>query len=338
MSWYRAIGRPLFFSVPPETSHDLAFRLLGVPLPWSAIGGASTDPALRTTVAGLELRNPVGLAAGFDKACRRLGPLGAIGFGFVVGGTVTSAPRVGNAKPRIARYPERSSMTNAMGLPNPGVEAVAERLARRHRRGPAAELVSLADEEASAVARNLERLHPFVDGFELNVSCPNVSWGRDTDVETHLRDMLSAVRHRGSVPLFVKLPPFRSDAERQAVLALASVAIESEADGVVASNTLPVVDRRLSTGRGGLSGRALFSDTLRIVSTLREALGRDVPISASGGILDGRDAVACLEAGATTVEIYSALIFEGPGVVGSITREIAGGRRRTRQRSSSAAA
>src|SRR3954470_11557977 len=338
MSWYRAIGRPLFFSVSPETAHTVALRLLGLPLPWSAIGGASREPSLRTTVAGLPLANPVGLAAGFDKGCRRLGALGSLGFGFVVGGTVTSAEREGNAKPRIARYADRSSMTNAMGLPNPGVEAVAERLARRRRRGPAAEIVSLADEEASSVARNLERLHPFVDGFELNVSCPNVSWGRDGDVETHLRDMLSAVRHRGATPLFVKLPPFRSDAERDAVLALAAVAVEAEADGVVASNTRPVADDRLATGRGGLSGRALLSDTLRIVATLRETLGPQVPISASGGIFDGNDAVACLEAGATTVQIYSALIFEGPGVVGSLTREIADGRGHAERTSSSAAA
>src|SRR3954451_7959550 len=338
MSWYRAIGRPLFFSLSPESAHAIALRLLGLPLPWSAIGGASTDASLRTTVAGLELPNPIGLAAGFDKGCARLGALGSLGFGFVVGGTVTSAPRAGNAKPRITRYPERGSMTNAMGLPNPGVEAVAERLARRRRRGPAAELVSLADEAADAVARNLERLHPFVDGFELNVSCPNVSWGRDVDVETHLSDMLSAVRHRGATPLFVKLPPFRTDAERDAVVALACVAIENEADGVVASNTRPVADPRLAAGRGGLSGRAVFADTLRIVSTLREALGADVPISASGGVTDGRDAVACLEAGATTVQIYSALIFEGPGGFGSMTREIAEVRGNAERTSSSAAA
>jgi dihydroorotate dehydrogenase subfamily 1 len=338
MSWYRAIGRPLFFSFPPETAHEMALRLLGLPLPWSAVGGASKDPSLRTTVAGLELRNPVGLAAGFDKGCRRLRSLGSLGFGYVVGGTVTSAPREGNAKPRIARYPERRSMTNAMGLPNPGVEVVAERLARRRRRGPAAELVSLADEDAGAVARNLERLHPFVDGFELNVSCPNVSWGRDVDVETHVSDMLSAVRHRGATPLFVKLPPFRTDAERDAVVALASLAMEKEADGVVASNTRPVADPRLATGRGGLSGRAVFADTLRIVSTLRETLGAGVPISASGGVTDGSDAAACLDAGATTVQIYSALVFEGPGIVGSIASEISEARRRAERSSSSAAA
>jgi dihydroorotate dehydrogenase len=138
--------------------------------------------------------------------------------------------------------------------------------------------------------------------------------------------------------LFVKLPPFRTDAERDAVVALASLAMEKEADGVVASNTRPVADPRLATGRGGLSGRAVFADTLRIVSTLRETLGAGVPISASGGVTDGSDAAACLDAGATTVQIYSALVFEGPGIVGSIASEISEARRRAERSSSSAAA
>ncbi|MDP9296841.1 MAG: hypothetical protein M3O88_09150, partial [Actinomycetota bacterium] len=259
MGLYRTLGRRLFFSLSPETAHRLAGQLLHLPLPWAVIGGASTDPVLERTLAGLTLRNPVGLAAGFDKRCSRLDALGALGFGYVVGGTLTSAPRGGNPKPRIARYPERSSMTNAMGLPNPGVAAVAEKLSRRGGSpAPAPRLVSLADEEVHAVRRNLELLLAHVDGFELNASCPNVSWGRDVDTETHLRRLLSAVRERGGKPLFVKLPPFETRAEREAVLALASLAVEAGADGVTCSNTRPVADPRLSTGRGGLSGRALL--------------------------------------------------------------------------------
>jgi dihydroorotate dehydrogenase len=321
MGWYRTLGRRLFFSLSPETAHRLAGRLLDLPLPWASIGGAPSDPVLERTVAGLSLRNPVGLAAGFDKGCAHLDALGTLGFGYVVGGTLTSVPRDGNPKPRIVRYPERSSMTNAMGLPNPGVASVAEQLSRRERSAAAApRLVSLADEEVRAVGRNLELLLPHVDGFELNPSCPNVSWGRDVDTETHLRLLLSAVRERNGKPLFVKLPPFETRAEREAVLALASLAVEAGADGVTCSNTRPVADPRLSTGRGGLSGRVLFPDTLRIVEIMRRALGFDIPIHACGGVARARDALACLDAGATTVQVYSALIFEGPGVVGSITR------------------
>jgi dihydroorotate dehydrogenase len=339
MSWYRALGRPLFFSLPPETAHRLAGRLLDLPLPWSRIGGASTDPALERTVAGLALRNPVGLAAGFDKTCAHLDALGAVGFGYVVGGTLTSRPRGGNPKPRIVRYRERGSMTNAMGLPNPGVPAVADALATGDAGARTARrLVSLADEDEDDVRRNLELLLPMVDGFELNVSCPNVAWGRDVDNETHLARLLRAARDRGGKPLFVKLPPFETPAERDAVLTLARLAADGGADGVTSSNTRPVGDLRLSTGRGGVSGRAVFSDTLRIVGEMREALGDALPIHACGGISSAKDALACLEAGASTVQVYSALIFEGAGVIGSITHGLAEALRRRYSSPSAAAA
>ena len=125
MGWYEAVGRRVFFSMDPERSHLLALRLLGLPLPWPRIGGAVDDPALSTTLAGIPLRNPVGLAAGFDKTCAHLDALGSLGFGYVVGGTVTRAPRRGNLHRRIARDPARRALVNAMGMPNPGAEAVA---------------------------------------------------------------------------------------------------------------------------------------------------------------------------------------------------------------------
>jgi dihydroorotate dehydrogenase len=324
MSWYRAVARPLLFSLPPEASHRVAGELLQLPLPWARLGRASADPALRRNVAGLELRNPVGLAAGFDKTCAHLDALGALGFGYVVGGTLTTEARQGNPKPRIVRYRGRSSMTNAMGLPNPGVETVARALQRRAgSRRPAPQLVSLADEEADDVRRSLDRLLPLVDGFELNVSCPNVSWGRDVDVETHLHRLLTSLGERDGRPLFVKLPPFRTQPERDAVMAMASLAAEDRADGITASNTRPVADPALFTGRGGISGRALLEGTVRNVAELRQELGAEMPINACGGVFRAGDAISCLEAGATTVQIYTGLIYEGPGVVGSLTRGIA---------------
>src|SRR5215471_8537799 len=144
MGWYDAIGRRAFFAMEPERSHRVALRLLGLPLPWRRIGGAIDDPSLGTTLAGVRVRNPIGLAAGFDKACTHLDALGSLGFGFVVGGTVTRAPRRGNPAPRIARDPARRALVNAMGLPNPGADAVARALARTERTAP--RFVSIADE------------------------------------------------------------------------------------------------------------------------------------------------------------------------------------------------
>src|SRR5919198_147556 len=130
MGPYRSVAKPLLFALPPEAAHRLAHRLLGLPLPWERIGRAVHDPALRVRLAGIELANPIGLAAGFDKTGRHVDALGRLGFGYVVAGTFTRRPRRGNRRPRIVRSPERFAIVNAMGLPNPGAEAAARILAR----------------------------------------------------------------------------------------------------------------------------------------------------------------------------------------------------------------
>jgi len=319
MDLYRAV-RPALFALPPESAHRLAHVSLGLPLPWERIGGAVADPALRTSLAGIDLANPIGLGAGFDKTGRRLDALGRLGFGYVVGGTFTRAPRRGNPRPSIVRYERRSSMTNAMGLPNPGAEAAARTLEAAPRTSP--RFASIADEAVPDAIETHRLLEPHADAIELNASCPNVSWGRDRDNEAHLAELLAALRDRAK-PLFVKLPPFRSEAERDAVLAVAAVAIDGGADGLTCSNTRPVREPRLSTGEGGLSGRALSGDTPRIVEQVVNATRGVVPVNASGGVLSTADALACLNAGGTTVQIYSALVFTGPRIVAQLTSGLA---------------
>jgi len=320
MGWYSAVGRPLFFALPPEAAHRVARAALTLPLPWARIGHATDDPALATTLAGIPLRNPIGLAAGFDKTCSQLDALGALGFGYVVGGTVTREPRRGNPKPRIVRYPSRRAMANAMGLPNPGAVRAAGNMHRARAGVP--RLISLADEALDDALQALELLEPLAHGIELNASCPNVSWGRDRDNEAHLRGLVTAIRARTPKPVFVKLPPFTTPVERDVVLALVSVAQECGASGLTCSNTRPVRDARLSVGGGGLSGRALFERTPAIVSEVQAATGGALPINACGGVSSGADALACLEAGATTVQVYTALIYQGPTVAGSLIREL----------------
>jgi dihydroorotate dehydrogenase len=322
MGWYSAVGRPLFFAVPPETSHRLARAALALPLPWGRIGHTSEDPRSAVTLAGIPLRNPIGLAAGFDKTCSHLNALGELGFGYVVGGTITHAPRAGNPKPRIVRYPSRGSMTNAMGLPNPGAEVAAANLVRRPP-STVPRLVSVADEALEDALATFAMLQPHADGIELNASCPNVSWGRDRDNEAHLRELVAGMRARSATPIFVKLPPFTSRVERDVVLALATIAIEAGASGLTSSNTRPVKDGRLSVGIGGLSGTALWDRTPSIVAEMRAVTGGSVPINACGGVSSWQDVITCLEAGATTVQIYSALIFQGPAVVGTLAQGLA---------------
>ena len=319
MGVYRAIGRPLFLALPPEIAHRAAIALLGFPLPWERIGGAVDLPGTPVRLAGMELRNPIGLAAGFDKGCERLATLGRLGFGYVVGGTITRAPRVGNARPRVRRL-AGGSMVNAMGLPNPGAEVAAARLAATPRAAP--RFASIADEAVEDALATFRLVAPHVDAVELNASCPNVSWGRDRDTEAHLRVLLAALRDR-SIPLFVKLPPFRTQVEREVVLALAAIAQEGGADGLTCANTVPVEDARLAVGRGGLSGSALAAHTPGIVAAVAAATRGELPINACGGIATVEQARACLDAGATTVQIYTGLLHGGPGLPARLARGLA---------------
>jgi len=317
--WYDAVGRRAFFSMEPERAHEVAQRLLSLPLPWSRIGGVPRDLDLTTTLAGIPLRVPIGLAAGFDKTCRHLDTLGRLGFGYVVGGTVTRAAREGDPRPRIVRDPSRGALVNAMGLPNPGAATMADTLARTRRTCP--RFVSLADEALDDVVASLALIEPHVDGIELNASCPNVAWGRDTDTETHLGALVRAIRERTPRPLFVKLAPFHDVTGREAVVALANMAAEAGADGLTCGNTRPMEDPRLAVGRGGLSGGPLIETTVACVAEVRTATG--LPVNACGGIATPSDAAACLDAGATTVQLYTGLIYHGPGVVGQIARGLA---------------
>jgi dihydroorotate dehydrogenase len=291
-----------------------------LPLPWRAIGGAVDDQRLESVFGPIPVRNPIGLAAGFDKSCARLDALGRLGFGYVVGGTVTRAARTGNPTPRVVRTRSAGSLVNAMGLPNPGAEAASDRLARRGR-GPAPRIVSIADEALDDVISVVGLLAPEADGIELNASCPNVSWGRDRDDEAHIGELVSAIRHRlpAGRPVFVKLPPLTTEASRDALRALAVTAREAGADGLTCGNTRPVEDARLAVGRGGLSGRALWPETLRGVELAVKATEGALSVAACGGVATPQDVVACLEAGASTVQVYTAFVYAGPGLLRELT-------------------
>ena len=313
--WYGSVARPAFFALPPEASHRVATSLLSLPLPWERIGGGVGDPSLQVDLCGVRLPNAIGLAAGFDKTCRHLDTLGRLGFGFVVGGTITRAPRRGNVKPRIVRSPHRRAIVNSMGLPNPGAEAAAANLARAPRTAP--RFASIADEELAMAVETLELLAPHVDGFELNASSPNAPWRHDPE---HMGTLLTAFGERTDLPVLLKLPPFASDEDRGIVLDLARIAIDAGARGLVCSNTMAVGEPRLAAGRGGLSGGPLSQLTPRIVSDVADAIGRAVPIVACGGIFTAEDVRTCLHAGASAVQLYTGLIYRGPGIVGALTR------------------
>ena len=316
MGWAWAVGKRAFFALDPERAHHVALTLLGAPAPWGWIGGAP-DPDGTVDVHGVPLANRVGLAGGFDKACARMGPLGRLGFGYVVGGTVTYAPRPGNPLPRIARTPSDRALVNAMGLPNPGAAEVARTLARTPR--TTSRWVSLADEALEDVMRALELVAPHADAIELNASSPNAGWAHRAD---HVGVVTEAAARVTDRPVIVKLPPYRDDTAREGVLAMARAARDGGAIALTCGNTLPVADARMSTGRGGLSGGPLTAHTPGAVREVAAATG--LPVHACGGISTVEDVRACLEAGAATVQVYTALIYDGPRLVGRLVEGASG--------------
>jgi dihydroorotate dehydrogenase len=309
--------RPAFFSLPPEASHRVATSMLSLPLPWERIGGAVRDPSHEVSLCGVALANPIGLAAGFDKTCAHLDALGRLGFGFVVGGTITREPRTGHPKPRIVRAPRRRAIVNSMGLPNPGADAAARHLARGRRTAP--RFASVADEDLPMAIETVELLAPHADGIELNASSPNAPWRHDP---AHMTRLLEAFAERTDAPVLLKLPPFTTDHDRGAVLDLARSAVDAGVRGLVCSNTTAVEEPRLAVGRGGLSGGPLTDLTPQNVADVAAATGLSVPIVACGGIFSAGDVRRCLDAGATAIQLYTSLIYRGPGIVGRLTRDL----------------
>jgi dihydroorotate dehydrogenase len=210
------------------------------------------------------------------------------------------------------------SLVNAMGMPNPGAAVAASRLAKSPRTAP--RFVSLADEALDDVLAAAAVLARHVEGFELNASSPNATWGHE---ESHVAELVDRLSTQTGKPVMVKLPRFENDEEREDVLGMAVAAKARGAAALTCSNTRLVAEPRLAMGRGGLSGRPLASGTPGIVREVRAATGGEIPINASGGIATAEQALACLEAGATTVQVYTSLLYEGPAIVGSLAHGLA---------------
>lgn len=320
--WYRLFVRPVLFRFEPERAQRMADRALAVRPVWRAYAKAARVPNVPTTVAGIELRNPVGLAAGLDKQCAYLDTLGDMGFGYVIGGTVTHDARPGNPKPRVLRLPERTSLINALGFPSEGLRAAEARLRELTYR-PAKVLVSIAALDELETRECLTTLEPLVEGIEVNISSPNTAGLRRFQEPVALRGLLNVLNEVRRKPLFVKIPPYTNDAERENVMSLVRACNDAGVTGITVMNTIPVDDARLAMGRGGLSGTAVREDMLRILPEVRAEVGSDMVLNACGGISSAADARRALDLGANTVQIYTSLVYKGPGVVSEIVKGLA---------------
>ena len=319
-----AVLRPLLFALDPERAHALTLIALRSGLLPAA---APDDPILRTSLAGLDLPNPIGLAAGFDKNAEVPDAMLRLGFGFVEAGTVTPLPQAGNPRPRIFRLVEERAVINRLGFNNAGLEAAALKL--RHRAGRP----GIVGANIGANKDTVDRAADYVAGVRacaaaasyltVNISSPNTPGLRALQDRAALGDLVARVLEaRGSVatPVFVKVAPDLMPAQ---IDDIARVALDLGLDGLIVSNTTLGRDGVTSTEAGGLSGAPLFALSTAILRSFRTATGGALPLIGVGGVSSGEQAYAKLRAGASAVQLYTALIYEGPGVVQRIKRELA---------------
>jgi dihydroorotate dehydrogenase len=320
--------------LPPEAAHRLTLWALAAGLV-PAAGGAD-DPILATRLWGLDFPNPVGLAAGFDKDAAVYGAMLRLGFGFLEIGSVTPRPQPGNLRPRLFRLPEDGAVINRLGFNSAGHAVAAANLAGHAalRRGILG--VNLgknrdsADAEADYAA-GVAALGSHADYLVINVSSPNTPGLRALQEPAALRRLIDAVttaRHQAlptrPSPLLLKIAPDLTAADRQDI---AAVALAGGIDGLIVSNTTiarPAGLRgRHARESGGLSGRPLFAPSTELLGDMYRLTGGRLPLVGVGGIASGSNAYAKIRAGASLVQLYTALIYEGPGLIGRLKRELA---------------
>ena len=330
---FERFARPLLRAMDPEDAHGLALRALKLaPLPKAV----DDEPRLAVRAFGLTFPNPVGLAAGFDKHAEVADALLRVGFGAVEVGAVTPRPQPGNPRPRLYRLDADEAVINRFGFNSQGETAVLARLAARAARGGVVGLNiganKVTEDRGADYVRLIEAFAPVVSYFTVNISSPNTPGLRDLQQAAALDDLLArvvAARDRvslraGDTPVLVKIAPDLTLAELDDVVA---VTRRRTVDGMIVSNTTIQRPRGLRDGRlaqeaGGLSGRPLFALSTRMLAETFVRVEGQFPLVGSGGIDSGAAALAKIRAGAHLVQLYSALVFRGLGLVGEIKAEL----------------
>lgn len=329
---------PLLFGLDAETAHDLSLRVLRTAGRCGLGRLVATRPApLPTTAFGIAFANPVGLAAGLDKNGAYIDALAQLGFGFIEIGTTTPRPQAGNPKPRMFRLLEHEAVINRLGFNNDGVEALVRNVERAKRRvvlginiGKNKDTPN--DRAAEDYLFCLERVYPLADYVTINISSPNTQGLRDLQQEDTLRRFIGTLRERQEqlagqhgkrVPMLVKVAP---DLDTAALDGLAAAMLAARVDGLICTNTTIARDgvgnHKNAKETGGLSGRPLMKRATAILKAMRDRFGHEVPLIGVGGISSGADAVAKLRAGASLVQCYTGLVYQGPRLVGECVEAI----------------
>lgn len=334
MDLYQAL-RPLIWKLDAERAHHLALWGLGNRF---VSGAPYADPILETTVFGRQFVNPIGLAAGFDKEAQIPMQALALGFGFVEIGSVTPEPQPGNPKPRLFRLEEDRAVINRMGFNSGGADNAArnlERLLPPPRINPIG--VNLGknkttEDAAADYETGIAKLARFADYLVVNVSSPNTPGLRALQSKADLTALIVRVKAAlleacpaGVPPLLVKVAP---DLTEEDIADISAVAVEQILDGLICTNTTiarPMgLQSRLKSETGGLSGKPLFRPSTDILRAFRRATKGKVPLIGVGGVMSGADAYEKIRAGASLVQVYSGMVYEGPSLPGRACRTLAG--------------
>lgn len=316
--------------LPPEAAHRATLHLLrfgSVLIPQAA----PDDSRLAVEALGLSLPNPLGLAAGFDKDAEVPNAMLRFGFGFVECGTVTPRPQAGNPKPRLFRLREDNAVINRMGFNNRGMDAMAARLAGRARKGIVGINIGAnkdSEDRPNDYRMAFARLAPLADYVTVNISSPNTPGLRGLQNRDELERLLGIVTNerakmRGRVPLLLKIAP---DIDSGGLNDIADVALASGIEGIIATNTTIARPAYLRSAHaretGGLSGAPLFAPSTGILKALRRRVERKLVLVGAGGVRSGADAYAKIRAGADLVQLYTALAFDGPSLIGRIKSDL----------------
>jgi dihydroorotate dehydrogenase len=334
---YRKLIRPTLFRLPPETAHEIGLNGLrlvgGNRLTRALIAQRNDFPTLQLERFGLKFRNPLGIAAGFDKNGVAVRAVEAIGFGFIEVGTVTTISQPGNDRPRLFRLPEDQALVNRLGFNNHGAEALAVRLSLRRRQGIVgvnigkSKIVEL-DRAVEDYLASFTTVFPVADYVTVNVSSPNTPNLRELQHPAALRELLNALQERNRelaercgrapLPLLVKVAPDLNEAELEAIV---QVAVETGLSGIIATNTTVGREGLRSSdvlvagaGLGGLSGQPLRARSTAMVSRIFRLAGGKLTIVGVGGIFTAQDAWEKITAGASLVQVYTGFIYEGIGI------------------------
>lgn len=336
-----SLTRPILFGIDPEHAHDLTLgtlaRIQHTPLICAVTHTRVNDPI---TLAGLRFANRVGLAAGLDKNGRCIDGLAAMGFGFIEVGTVTPLPQPGNAKPRIFRLPQAHALINRLGFNNEGLSALIEHVKKARFRSQGGILgLNIGKNASTPIERavddyllGLDGVYAHADYVAINISSPNTHKLRALQHDEALGALLKTLHHRRlalaqihgrHVPLFVKIAP---DLDEQQVQVIANTLQANHIEGVIATNTTlsraSVAHLPHGHESGGLSGEPVFEASNQVIRQLRSALGPHYPIIGVGGVSSAERAQAKIAAGADLVQIYTGLIYQGPGLVSAAARAI----------------